>query len=625
MPNADSIQGEPLLKEMDRDKRAKVIRFKQWMDNSSRTFAKWRDSAIESYRFVGNEQWRDEDIAAMEEQRRPALTINKIFPQVMWLLGVQRQQRTEPQMLPFEPGDARRAELMGLLYKWAGTNSREPVVDSMVFQDKIISGMGFWKCSVNFEDDIQGDMRWERVHPLSVFPDPNFMDQGWGKADYVQQADWMSIEAAMDTWPKSADRIRRQHGEWVNDVTQHAASAPGGGAIAGDSLSDSRTFWDPETQRARIVECWYYKRIPVTIAINNETGDIVDDPDEVESLQQQPEAEAVFSFPKRKIRRAYVAHYLNDILLDDGPTPFDSQTFPIFPTLGYYFWRQPFGMVEVLKDLQREHNVRRSTITEMVRRAALSGFFNDETKGASSKELSEYATGIGKVINHRGIAPQEIKPPELPQTLVFLDQKSDTDMNAVTNIHSELLGNKSQRFISGRAINARQSSGMAVQEPLLESFRQDKELAARFMVSLIQQYVTVPRAARILGSLTARQPTGPEAQLLGQLDESQDLVEIQELLEGTFNEKWDVVMGTKPWEPSAKQQVLSTLLDLADKFGPESIPPDLMVDALADAGVLTEQHAERVRAFVQQKQQLQQATAATAIQSGAVPPSETIQ
>lgn len=613
---------EPLLSELDRDSREKVVRFKRWIDQSSRAFSIWREKAIESYRMVSNEQWPDQDLAYMEEQKRPALTINKIFPQIMWLLGVQRQQRTEPKLLPFEPGDARRADLMGMLYKWVGGQSREATVDSLVFQDKTIAGVGYWKVGVDFEKSIEGELVWERLHPLSVFPDPNFLDSGWEKADYVQQATWLTIEAAIDIWPEHKDRIRRRYGEWINEASTQGSQSRGGGDFAGDSLSDERTFWDPETQRIRVVECWYNTRVNVTVAMDRAAGQVIEDPEQVKALRQDPLAQMQYNFIKRSVRRVYVAHYVDDILLDDGPSPYRTQEFPIFPSIGYYFWRRPFGIVEVLKDLQREHNVRRSTMVEMVRRASLSGFFNDEAKGAKTEDITAYAAGVGKVINHRGIQPTEIRPPELPQTLVFLDQRSDQDMRAVTNIHSELLGNTSQRFVSGRAVQARQQSGLAVQEPLLESFKFDKEQAAKMMVSLIQQFIGPARAARILGSVVAREPEGPEAQLLGP---EMAIDEIQDLLSSTFDEKWDIVIGEKPWEPSAKQQVLSALLDLLEKFGPDSVPPDMIVDALRDAGVLTEEHANRVRQYVLQRQQLQQATAMNALETGAVPPTETVQ
>lgn len=620
-----TTHGDPTISEMGkRDEVAKVHRFKQWLDNSSRTFAIWRERAIESYRFVGNEQWGTDDLEVMRSQNRPALTINKIFPQVMWLTGVQRQQRQEPKMLPMEPGDSRMAELMGYLYKWVGSRCREPVVDSRVFQDKVVTGMGFWKCGVDFDDDLQGKLIWERLHPLSVFPDPNFLDDGWEKAEYVQHAQWMTIDQAQSMWPEQKDRIRRQYGEWINDITvQGGSHHSGGGSIAGDSLSDHRTFWDPETQRVRVVECWYKVRVPVTVAVNVEDGNVLAEPEVVKQLQANPDASTSWRFIKRQIPKTYVAHYLNDILLADDLSPFQAKGFPIFPTIGYYFWRRPFGTVEVLKDLQREHNVRRSTIIEMVRRAALSGFLNHSTKGAKSEELENYSAGVGKIINHAGVPPQEIRPPELPQTLVFLDQKADTDMNTVTNIHSEMLGDKSQRFISGRAIQARQSSGMAVQEPMLESFKQDKEMAARFMVQLIQQFVTVPRAARVLGSVAVRNPGGPEAQLLGPPEDP--TADIQELLSGAFSEEFDVVLGSKPWEPSQKQQLLSALLELVETFGPDQMPPEMLVEALRDAGVLTEDQANKVIMFQQQKQAMQQAAVASGIQSGTPVPGDALQ
>ncbi len=242
------------------------------------------------------------------------------------------------------------------------------------------------------------------------------------------------------------------------------------------------------------------------------------------------------------------------------------------------------------------------TIIEMVMRAALSGFFNHESQGAKRDDLENYAAGIGKVIPFKGAKPEAIPPPELPQTLVFLDTAADRDMDSVSNIHAELLGTTTQRTVSGRAIKARQQSGLIVQEPLLESFSQDTEDAVRFAIRLIQQFLSPSKALRILGTIAMRQPDAELAQNL----QGMALAEVQELLKGSFDECYDVVIGTKPYDPSLNQQKLDALTEIAQQF-PQYTPPDVLIDAAEEAGVLSEEQAMKFKAFVAQQMQIQQA------------------
>jgi hypothetical protein len=606
--------GDRLSQEDDPRKRAE--RFKRWFEESHRTFSNWREKAIESYKFVSGDQWSDSDREKLQRQKRPALVINKILSPVMFLLGVQRQQRQEPKILPFEASDVRPAELMSALYKWSSTRCREDVVDSAVFSDKIITGLGYWKVRLNFDQSPEGEIWWERLSPLAVFPDPNFLDGGWESASYAIHATWWTLDEAMERWPDHAEALERRHGEWLACGASTNVSF-GGGEEAGDSLAGDRLFWDKDTQRIRILEVWYKQRVPTQVAVNQQTGDVISDRSEIAMLMQQPQPGV--SIAERMVTGIRVAHVLDEILLDDEESPYREQVLPIFSTMGYYFWKTPFGIVEPMKDPQREKNRRRSTMVEMVQRSSLSGFFNKREGGARNEDIKEYGAGSGLVINYDNTPPQQISPPELPQTLVFLDARADQELRDVTNIHNEMLGNTSQRFVSGRAIEARQRSGLTVQEPLLESFVQDKEPAVRFAISLIQQFMTVPTALRILGNIVARNPEIPVAGVIVETPYE----ELRKLLSETFVARYDAVVGTKPFEPSIQVQRWNVLAELAQTYQGQ-IPPDVLVEAARDAGLLSESAAARTLAHVQKLQAFQDATAMAGAQTGSGVPAEAI-
>lgn len=619
-----------LLSELDQDNQ-RAQRFRRWFDQSTQAIDGWRTDAIESREFVSGEQYKPGDLEILKAAKRPALVINKILAPVLFLAGVQRQQRQEPQILPFEGGDAKSADLMSALYKYVGMCCREQVVDSAVFMDKIVTGLGFWKAYVKFDKDIEGEICWERIDPLAVFPDPNWLDSGWENAEYVIQATWMGLEQAINEFPDHQEEIRKNYGEWLTESTSLSGRTVGSGEFAGDSLSDRRLWWDAETKRLRVLEVWYKQRTRIPVGVDKASNKVIADPAEIAAMQADPMAAQNLAIVPTPVTRIYCAHILNEILLDDGPSPYKTQEFPIFPTRGYYWWKKPFGIVQPAKDLQREKNKRRSTITEIVTKSTLSGWMNPRSGGAKTEDLERFSAGVGKVINYDTTPPVPIPAPELPQALVFLDASSDRDMQGVTNINAELLGNTTQRTVSGRAIRARQDSGLVVQEPMLGSFGEDKEPAARFVIGLIQQFISIPKAARILGTLVMRQqaqvgagapgeplpPMTPEAEIMQSVP---DLGALQELFQGAFDQRYDVVIGQKPWQPSIMQQRLSTLMDLVEKFG-DWLPPDMLVEAGKDAGIFTESQAQRTNAYVQQKMQLlmQQQAMASAGQAPAPP------
>lgn len=625
-PNSSGIGGaagdEGLLAEVKQE-RQRLERFKRWFDQSHRANDEWRAQAIRNRKYVSGEQWSEGDRQRLAKAKRPMLTINKILPRVLFLEGMQRTQRVEPKLQPFEGGDVRGVEIMGALYKWAATQCREPVVDSRVFDDKIVSALGFWKIGWRYDgSDFEGDLCMERVDPLAVFPDPNWLDAGWDHAEYVMHATWMTLTEAMEEWPEYRDELRRNYGEWLTESTSaNAGDQFGGGEFAGDAFSGDRTYWDPETQRVRVLECWYKKRQKVPAVLRTDTAEVSTDPQRIATIRQavqgNPELAAGFQFIKLPQVKFCVAHFTSECLLDDQPSPYAPPAFPLFPTLGYYWWKTPKGMVDPMIDLQNETNRRRSTVIEIVQRAALSGFFNQQDQGAKKEDLENYAAGIGKVIQFKQTPPVPIDPPQLSQTLVFLDQAAEKDMDRVSNIHAELLGTTTQRTVSGKAIRARQQSGLVVQEVLLESFRFDKEPVVKYAIGLLQQFLSVPKAIRILGSIAVRQPNAEAAQML----EGMAFVEVQDLLKNALNAKFDVVISSQPYDPSQQQQQLNAIMELVQQFA-KYMPPDVIVEQLKNAGVLTEDQAAKVLAYAQQVlglEQAQQAAAASGQGPGVAP------
>lgn len=593
-----------------REKRQKVHRFKEWFRHSYESRAPWTERAIESFRFVANEQWDEADLSMLREQRRPALTINKILAPVLFMGGVQRQQRTETKVIGFEPGDAENAELMQGLVKWVETQSRLPEEDSRVFLDKVITGLGFWKVNVDFDENPEGDITVGRLSPLAVFTDPNWFDNGWKASRYVMHALWRELEELVAEYPEHEETIRSQYGEWLGAGTgdgfgTRIAPAQSSGEELGDSFSSRRMFWDAETQRARVLEIWYSERINTKVAYDTATGTVLDDEEDVamaeQALQIQPELQQRLQVLTRPVKRIRVAKLLGDVLLCDDPSPFDEPQFPIFPAVGHLFWGHPFGMVEPMKDPQREINRRRSSVIEIVRRMPHAGWLNRKSGGAKTEDLEKFAQGSGFVINFESEPPQQAKAPDLPQTLVYLERANADEVRSIVNINAEMTGMTTQRTVSGRAIEARQRGGLTVQEPLLESFDHEKENLTLFLIPVIQQYISVPRGVRILGALAQRMPMNPAAQM----GQQQEPIALAAALSRAFDTKFDVVVKSQPWHPSIQAEKWDTLVELAQNFG-SAIPPEVMVEAARDAGVIDEGSAQKILANVQQQQAAQQ-------------------
>jgi hypothetical protein len=574
-----------------------VAQVHEWYRNSARTTQTWRTRAIESYQFAGNEQWDQDDLSTLDNAtvQRPHLVINKILSPILLLAGMQRQARTQATLLPFSGQNPRGAELMSLLLKYVSKQSHERKKDSRIFLDKIITGLGYWKIVMDYEVEPDGRPDWTRAHPLSIYADPNWFDQEWSDAEYVIHATWFTRPKAQDRWSMYHEEIAKQFGEWLTEGGVVIGNNGGTAESAGDSWSGERLFWDPDTQRIRVLETWYKRRVTVTVARNSIDGQIEGDQDRVKSLRDRarryPAETEHFQFIERPVTQIRVATVLNDLLLSDESSPFDEAQFPIFPATAYYFWQNPFGIVEPLKDPQRQKNKTRSTTVEIIHRMPISGFFNRKIGGAKTEDIENFANGSGAQIPYEDIMPTAIKPPELPQTLVFLDQKCDQEMAEI--ISTRALAPAAPGYTtSAKHVEAIQRPGVVSQEPLIDSFRDDKEPAIKFMVKAIQQYMPVSKAIRILGTMAARDKTG---QVQGMLTSVGD--DVQTILQDAMLAEYDTVIDdTKPWEPSLRMTMFNTLREIAREY-PGFIPPEVLISRGQEAGIIDEDDAAKILAF----------------------------
>lgn len=605
-----------------RGQRSKVRLLKDWLRSSYEANEPWRTKSVESYRFAKGDQWSTEDLAMLREQGRPALVLNKMLTPINFLCGLQRQQRSQVKLLPMEAGDVRGIEFMQGLLKWVGVNCREHEIDSWVFQDKVICGRGFWKVGIDYRQDVAGQLRWWRLNPLSVFTDPNWPECEWDETKFVGHATWYGLREALDEWPEHREVIRDQFGEWLGQGGAFGAG-PASSAHPGDTgdpWADRRMFWDPETQRVRVVEVWYRVSQRVQVLHDQETGQATANPDEVgyarELIAANPLLKDRLTIMPRVVQRVKVCKLLNDVILDELDSPYDAPGFPIFCDPGYYFWEEHFGIVEPMKDPQRETNKRRSSIMEIVRRMPHSGFLNPNQGGAKRDDLVNFANGSGVVIGFDSTPPTTLTPPDIPQSLVYLERATAEEIKSIPNINAEMVGAGTQRTVSGRAIEARQRGGLTVQDSLLETHDHAKQDATRFMLRLIQQYVTPAQALRVLGSIVVRQPMGPEAQAMQAVAaQGGGEQELAAVLQGALDARYDVAMTDQPWEPSAKRERYNAIVDIVEKFGPQAIPPDLLAEVARDAGILTEDQAMRITQW-QQQQQAAAAQAQAASQAG---------
>jgi hypothetical protein len=583
-----------------------------WFNDSYRGQESWRRKTVESLKMLNNDQWPEELLAQMPPNMAP-IVINLMLAPILYISGVQRQTRQDAKIVSATGANPRMAELMNELVHWIETQNRSDEIDSQVFLDKIAVGMGWWKEVIEYDcEDLEGQITILRRPTLAVFPDPNWFDvRRWKDAAYVFDTEFMTIDEACEKWPDHKEKFKSATGEWLRTTRTSSGSTLGVvGEDAGDSFALDRLWWDDKTKRIRICECWYKDTKKIDIALNLAQPDApIFEADKVkivkEELKKNPQLAQQWTVFKKPMTLVRVAHLFHDTKLDDDPSPHteNPEDFPMFPSMAYYFWNEPYGMAELMKDPQREKNKRRSKLIELIGRMPLSGFLNKEADGADQRQIEEYGAGNGVVINYKQVKPDQIEPPPLPMALIELENRAEKEIKEITNVHDELLGQATQKTISGAAIEARQRGGFLSHEILFDTFRLEKELRVRFLIGMVKEYMSPTKALRILGTLAGRGNQQLDVMLGAAAENPIAAEEVMQLLSDAFNEDYDVVISSKPTEPSLAMDAWNTLSEL--KQAGAEIPPKTLWEAAQKAGVLNEGQVQEILGFIQQTQQQQ--------------------
>lgn len=528
-----------------------VKKVREDFDASFRHSEAWRKAAEESYRFVENDQWDEKDRKFMASQSRPVMTNNKILPKLRLISGIERQNREMLRVFPRKGVGIDEADLMNQLISVVEDENLVHWQRVRKSNDVYVTGRGYLETDISNEENLEGDIIIRRRMPLTVFSDP--LSEEWDQSDarWIAKGDWVTEDEAKELWPTFADQIRV--GEWLQGDSATVARE-----LLGDHLNQ-HLFLDKKTKRVRVLTYWYKKRETVMVAVNRDTGNTRQvSPAFLQFMalaatNEQRQSTAII---KRRVTRIWKAVVMNWILLDHSPSPFDHAMFPIVPYIGLQYWRDPWGLVEYLKDPQRLRNKMLSQTLNHLNRSANSGWMNKKTGGADRRQLELFGAVPGVTIDYEDVKPDRIEPVQLSAGHFTLHQLADEDMNEISSINADLQGLNNRRTESGRAIEARQRGGLIGNEDLFDNMLLGDKIVGHQIISNIQQFYKPGRVLQIVESASLEDPTSKVSEFISQGN-------IEDVIQRTIKGEYKYSIDRKAAAATIRQEQAAELLDMA--------------------------------------------------------------
>ena len=516
------------------------------------------------------------DLSTLDDQGRPALTINTILPTINAVLGEQTTRRMDVSFKPRGRGQQEIADVLTKLFMQIADNNKMDWIESQVFSDGLIQDRGWFDVRIDFDDHIQGEVRVTPKDPLDVLIDPDAKEYDPKSWNEVFETRWMTLDEIEEQYGRSkADKLRItvEQGSVLGSDSVEYEEARYGDTSASVEYNQGNTT-NPEENRAlrsiRVVERQYYRLKECMFYVDSVTGDMREVPYNWGKRKREQFADQfgleILTKHVRKVRWTTTADL---IVLHDEWSPYDSFTLvPYFP-----YWRRgrPFGMVRNLISPQEQLNKISSQELHIVNTTANSGWIVEtgSLNGMTADDLEEHGAETGLVLefNRGSNPPAKIPPNQIPAGLDRISQKAALNIKQISGISDAMLGTDSPE-VSGVAIQAKQNRGaMMIQVPL-DNLTKTRQYLAEKILNLVQAYYTEERLIQITDEtdpLKRREPltlneVTPEGMIINDL---------------TLGE-YDVVIGTAPARDNFEEIQFAEAIQLRQVGVP--IPDDLIVE-----------------------------------------------
>lgn len=621
------IYGPVPQKRLPKQNPERIFLLTERWDRAAQAMEQWATRARQCFDFFEGRQWTEEQIAALRNEGRPAMTFNKIAPLVRLVVGYQRSNRTDVTYLPANDGmgTEQLAELHSNIFKSIADTGGLKWEDAQMFLDGIIGGRGYQDWRLDFEENDFGEIRPETLDPFTVYVDPDGQRYDINTGSYVMTSRWLSIEEMEFQWGKRAAQLIKPFLDGMSWTSlpasimgEHEEITPirsfGEDEQWNDTHGSFRDLFhteliDPQRKSIRVLDCQYYVKEWADVFVDLETGDRAPVPRHwaPEKIQRALYAAEQIGNPmtivRRPLRRVRWTILAGDIMVYDGWSPYDS--FTIVPYFPYFRRGVTDGMVKDLIDPQMEINKRRSSEIEIVARSSNSGWEYHEDALAAEQEqnLLDYGSAPGFNLKWKGqIKPERINPNPPPMAMERLEQKARDDLREISGINESALG-EIDKVQSGKAIEAKQRQAVVALQMYIDNWSRTKELQGRKSLNLVQRHYTENRMFRIVGE------SGKLVQTMvnkRQIDPMTGKVLIEN--DVTVG-KYTTVVDESPMSATFKNAQFEEALMLLEKTG---LPAELLLDILIDLSSMPRKDEIKERLA-------QMGLGGTAISTGTVP------
>jgi hypothetical protein len=483
-------------------------RFRQKTDNGHDDYCTKADLC---WRYLFGHQWSKADLQRLKEQRRPAMTVNKIKPTIKVVLSEQIFNRVEYDFVPRSSDAAdETANILTKVAKQISDNNSLSRLRTAMFLDGQVTSRGFLDMRMAFDDNMQGEVRFSLLNPKNVVIDgdaESYDPDGWNDVTIAKWQTYNDIAVLYseakakklenrDTsyyfGQDSIDYVRMRFGDMSGSDANWTANNP----------KDGRNWW----RNIRTLDHQYRKldKQEHFVSAMGDTRQVpVDwDRNRIAAFMKM----TGFNVINKLVRRIRWAVVADDVVLFDEWSPYNHFTvIPYFPLFAHGV---ASGTVEDLLNPQDILNKVSSQELHVINTTANSGYkvVAGKLSNMTPDELREQGAQTGIVIEVKDDIKniEKITPNQVPQGLDRVSDKAENNIKSISGINDGMTGFV-REDVAAKAIDKNKQSGQAGLAVDLDNLKLTDKIIARNMLECVQTFYTEERIMYITKDSTTNE------------------------------------------------------------------------------------------------------------------------
>jgi len=532
----------------------------------------WRRESWIDCEMYDGAQFTAEELDNLKDIGVDPKVINRTFPVVQLLLGLQSVNRTDIIAKPRTSKDNEIGQAMTESIKFVMDQCDGMSLISEAWNDQIVPGFGCMKISNN-PDPRQERVVWRHKDWKTVWWDP-YSTPWWNPREtrYIFEQVYMDVENLQAIFPDKAYEIGTYYEELRSDDYDY--SELDDEDWYREELVRTATFggkhWlDSDRKRVRPVEMWYpeWKKSFFAVMPNEMVVELDEGMDPRQQFQIIQQSNRVV---RANVQKMKVCTFIGDLELQHADTPFEHDLYPFVPFVSYVDrFKHPYGVPRQIREQDKEVNARRSMSLAMLRSARVIAEEDIVDTQSDLQNVHDEANKIDGFIVVKAGQLENIQVSEAselaPAQQAILDQ-SENEIKEIAGVNNPSMGYDPGRETSGSSLKEQVGRSDIMQAKIFDNLGRSHRRIGELTQASIKQHWTDEKVLRVTDELTGQD----RIMVINQV--SKQAGGGVEIINDITQHRFDVVIAQTQHTDTVREQNLNLILEWIKRAPPETIP-----------------------------------------------------